>query len=391
MLRERGQTSAEYVGLILVVAAVIALVATSSIGEAVTTKVTCAIQGMGGGAGCAGTGAAPGKGAPAPGRLPGTPAPEGADSSSPSPLPAGAAAPPAPEDEPSFAERALGTAGDLAEGAWNGAGTVASGAWQGGGALANGFVAGDVGEGYDNPWLEGARSVGQLGSSILVFGDVRDGVNAAGRIVSSGGREGWGDLAWSVGGAVPLIGDVAKGGRLAAGTVDVARNADRARDASRATDEAADAGRGADGGPQRPGAGLSARDQADSQAWREASGGRGASAKLARRLKAAGTERPPGTAAHHIVPANLAKFDSAQRVQAHLRRLGMKDPNDAANGVFLPCRRDCDAPGAYHPRIHTPRYYDELEARMSRATSLPQARQVLARARRDLEADRFPY
>ena len=42
--RERGQTSAEYVGLILVLAAV---VATSSIGEAVTTKVTRAIQGDG--------------------------------------------------------------------------------------------------------------------------------------------------------------------------------------------------------------------------------------------------------------------------------------------------------------------------------------------------------
>jgi Flp pilus assembly pilin Flp len=43
---ERGQTAAEYVGIILVVAAVIGLIATQGIGTAITKQITDTIKNM---------------------------------------------------------------------------------------------------------------------------------------------------------------------------------------------------------------------------------------------------------------------------------------------------------------------------------------------------------
>ena len=43
---ERGQTAAEYVGIILVVAAVIGLIATQGIGSAITKQITDTIKNM---------------------------------------------------------------------------------------------------------------------------------------------------------------------------------------------------------------------------------------------------------------------------------------------------------------------------------------------------------
>ncbi len=210
---EEGQTAAEYVGLLLVIALVVAAVAASGIGAAITTGATTALCRVTGGPGCgpapaggedvAARDGAAGDGEPAPG---GEPAP---------------AAPPAAEPEDG-------------RGFWDGARTL-------GGAFVNGLVVGDFNDDdrTDDGWTEGFRAAGQILSGVLVVGDVRDGVAAGGEIVGSGGRDGWGDLAWSLGGAVPVAGDLARGGRSVARGVDVARGGD----------EAAGAGRAADGAP----------------------------------------------------------------------------------------------------------------------------------------------
>jgi len=53
--RERGQTTAEYVGLMLIIAAAMALVVASPLGDTVIAKVDCAIEGiLADGGGCAG-------------------------------------------------------------------------------------------------------------------------------------------------------------------------------------------------------------------------------------------------------------------------------------------------------------------------------------------------
>ncbi len=122
-------------------------------------------------------------------------------------------------------------------------GDVLGGAVEGGGALLNGFILGDGGGPYDNPWLEGLRNLGQFGSGVLVFGDVRDAGIAIHSIWTTG--EGWDDLGLSVIGLVPLLGDAAKGIK---GAGNVAEVVDSAHDAGRvvddAVDSAADAGRG---------------------------------------------------------------------------------------------------------------------------------------------------
>jgi hypothetical protein len=52
---ERGQTTAEYVGLLLIVAAAMTAVVASSLGDVVIAKVDCAIEGiLGDGEGCDG-------------------------------------------------------------------------------------------------------------------------------------------------------------------------------------------------------------------------------------------------------------------------------------------------------------------------------------------------
>lgn len=64
--RERGQTTAEYVGLIVLVVAVLGAVAASPIGEVIASRVSCAIAGIGGGGGCEGASKAGGPGPSAP-------------------------------------------------------------------------------------------------------------------------------------------------------------------------------------------------------------------------------------------------------------------------------------------------------------------------------------
>jgi len=191
---ERGQTAPEYIALIVVVAAAILAVSFTDFGEAVRDKVVPAVEAL-----AVDSGGDGGEGGAAPG-------------------------------------------GDVAGAIGDGAGA----AWDAGGALVNGAVLGDFNrEGYGNAILEGFKAAGQFASGLVVVGDVRDAFAAGDRILSSGGREGWGDLGLSAFGAIPLFGDVAKGVKGVDSVADVARGVDRARHGTRATDgaRAADEGR----------------------------------------------------------------------------------------------------------------------------------------------------
>ena len=287
---ERGQTSAEYLGIVVFVVAVIAALYAFApgIGETIAAKVreqVSAIATPGDGTGA--PGGQPGGGLPTGGSPGGGPAPVGDE-------PAGGEE---EQEEPNIFERGVGAlgdaagavgggigdlasgAGDLLSGAASGAGDVLGGVLDGGVALVDGFARGDFGSAYDNPWLESLRQVGQFASGVLIFGDVRDAASAIGEIVSSGGRDGWGNLGLSVVGVVPILGDSAKGIKGAAAIVDAFRGADRARDAGRVADGA----RGADEAPARP-----RPDRSDIGANKEA--GDAASDRIASRFPGARRE-----------------------------------------------------------------------------------------------------
>ncbi|MEE8603412.1 polymorphic toxin-type HINT domain-containing protein [Euzebya tangerina] len=116
----------------------------------------------------------------------------------------------------------------------DGARTVGGGLLSGGGAFINGLVLGDYGGGEDSIILEGIRITGQTVSSIIVVGDIRDGVRA----VQTGDEV---SLGLILVGLIPVYGD----GARAAGLI-----GESAVDATRAVDDvadiAADAGRSGD-------------------------------------------------------------------------------------------------------------------------------------------------
>jgi hypothetical protein len=102
-----------------------------------------------------------------------------------------------------------------------------------------------------------------------------------------------------------------------------------------------------------------------------------------------GAAQPPGTTAHHMVPFSAgtspaagAAARQAAAARRHLERIGV-DVNSAANGVFLP--------RGYHRVLHTNRYYAEVANRVRVARTPAEAAQILDRIRRELLAGKFPY
>jgi hypothetical protein len=213
MQGERGQTAAEYLGMLAVIALIVAVFTRTTpgvVGGALTSAL-CRVVG--------GECAAPPAGAMVP-TAPPAPATRPAP-----PAPTLRPAPPAPAPPPAQGGEEGGG------GFLDGVSSVASATGDGLVALADGFVSGDLGQRYDDPAQETLRNVGQFASSVLVFGDVRDAGAAVGRLVETGGEEGWGDLALTAAGIVPIAGDMAKGikgGTRAAEAFDTARDAARA-------------------------------------------------------------------------------------------------------------------------------------------------------------------
>jgi hypothetical protein len=101
----------------------------------------------------------------------------------------------------------------------------------------------------------------------------------------------------------------------------------------------------------------------------------------------AGVQRPDGAAAHHIVAHG---DDRAAPAKAILARDGI-DINEAANGMYLPKHKGFEVDGIpTHSRLHTQRYYDELNDRLVPAP-VGTAAQVLADIRRDILNNDFPF
>ncbi len=111
--------------------------------------------------------------------------------------------------------------------------------------------------------------------------------------------------------------------------------------------------------------------------------------KLARNMEKAGIIRPANTAAHHIVPAGLKKFKSAEEARTILREFTSVD--NAANGVYLPSKFDKSIEAAYHGSLHTERYCDEVLKRMRNVKSHNDAVLALNQIRKELLAGTFPH
>ena len=121
--------------------------------------------------------------------------------------------------------------GSVVDGLLDGLRTAMNGTIDGGSALLNGLVLGDYGSPEDNGVLEGIRIGGQIVSSILVVGDIRDGVRAGTEVITTG--EGWGDLALIGVGLIPVGGDYIRGvGIVGESAIDAARSVDDVADAA---------------------------------------------------------------------------------------------------------------------------------------------------------------
>jgi hypothetical protein len=107
---------------------------------------------------------------------------------------------------------------------------------------------------------------------------------------------------------------------------------------------------------------------------------------LGENLAAHGIPKPSNHAAHHIVAADHSKAVPAREV---LERYGI-DINSHNNGVWLPTERGV-GPGAYHPEIHTNKYFDELNRRFMQAGSKEEALEILQDIGQELAKNRFPY
>ena len=80
-------------------------------------------------------------------------------------------------------------------------------------------------------------------------------------------------------------------------------------------------------------------------------------------MESAGTVRPSGTDAHHIVAGGAG---SAAEARAILARFDI-DINAAENGVFLPSNTASVSlsGSAVHSRVHTDAYYSEVNRLLS--------------------------
>jgi hypothetical protein len=112
--------------------------------------------------------------------------------------------------------------------------------------------------------------------------------------------------------------------------------------------------------------------------------------KLTRNMAKAGIARPAGTAAHHIVPAGMKKFRSAEKARNILTKFGI-GVEHAANGVYLPSQFDDAVKAAYHGSVHSRRYCEELYARLKIARSKEEVLIILNQIRRELLAGTFPH
>jgi uncharacterized protein YukE len=119
----------------------------------------------------------------------------------------------------------------------------------------------------------------------------------------------------------------------------------------------------------------------DAAAWRAfATGG---TTLLTKKI---GFPKPAGTATHHVVPkgayvSRKAKGD-LHEAQATLHRFRI-GPDDGPNGLYLD--------PAKHGKIHTNRYFQELNADLRQATSRDEALEIMERVRTKIQDGTYPH
>ena len=108
---------------------------------------------------------------------------------------------------------------------------------------------------------------------------------------------------------------------------------------------------------------------------------------LRQNLIEAGVDVPSyPNAAHHIVAGSSPKAEEARAI---LQKFGI-DINDAANGVFLPTAKDA-AESAYHPGLHTDKYYRMVTEMLSQVTSKEDVLDILSDIAEQLANGTFQY
>jgi hypothetical protein len=109
---------------------------------------------------------------------------------------------------------------------------------------------------------------------------------------------------------------------------------------------------------------------------------------LFRNMRAQQIPKPPQHATHHIVPENDSRFETAKEARKLLEKFGIKQ-YDPVNGVNLPNKPEAGE-GAYHPALHTEKYYQEVERLLRGATSKEHAREILKGIGQKLLKNQFP-
>lgn len=119
--------------------------------------------------------------------------------------------------------------------------------------------------------------------------------------------------------------------------------------------------------------------------WRQS---RPRSRALARNMEAAGRPRPLGYQAHHLVAGKARQAAEARQILARWQI----DINDPRNGVWLPNAKTARRLGQKnHQNWHTKRYYNEVNARLGKATSREEALDILRKIADKVSSGQFPH
>lgn len=114
---------------------------------------------------------------------------------------------------------------------------------------------------------------------------------------------------------------------------------------------------------------------------------------LADAMKAAGYgQRPAGYASHHIVAWDDNRYPVCQDLRDLLSNNGI-GINDAENGVYLPTRKVTkNSNEAYHPEIHTDKYYNNVYQELRNYNNDPQGmKNALKDIGQKLKNNQFKY
>lgn len=103
-------------------------------------------------------------------------------------------------------------------------------------------------------------------------------------------------------------------------------------------------------------------------------------------------KRQPGYAAHHIVAWDDNRYVVCQELRDLLNNNSI-DVNDFENGVYLPTRKATkNSNEAYHPEIHTEKYYKNVYERLRRFDGDTQSmRDELKKIGNELKSNQFKY